>query len=48
MRGLGFQPIVGFSADDAWLYVYNERGIRKFSVADVTGVAVRSTATPAA
>jgi hypothetical protein len=37
MRGLGFQPIIGFTADDAWLYLYNERGIRRFSVAEVTG-----------
>lgn len=37
MRGLGFQPIVGFTADDAWLYIYNERGIRRFNVAEVTG-----------
>lgn len=31
-RGLGFQPILGFSADDRWIYLYNERGIRRFSV----------------
>jgi hypothetical protein len=37
MRGLGFQPIIGFTADDAWLYVYNEHGIRRFDVAEVTG-----------
>jgi hypothetical protein len=37
MRGLGFQPIIGFTADDAWLYLYNERGIRRFNVAEVTG-----------
>lgn len=37
MRGLGFQPIIGFTADDAWLYIYNERGIRRFDVAGVTG-----------
>jgi hypothetical protein len=37
MRGLGFQPIIGFTADDAWLYVYNEYGIRRFDVAEVTG-----------
>ena len=37
MRGLGFQPITGFTADDAWLYIYNERGIRRFDVAGVTG-----------
>jgi hypothetical protein len=37
MRGLGFQPIIGFTADDAWLYIYNERGIRRFDVAEVTG-----------
>lgn len=37
MRGLGFQPIIGFTADDAWLYIYNERGIRRFNVAEVTG-----------
>lgn len=37
MRGLGFQPIVGFTADDAWLYIHNERGIRRFNVAEVTG-----------
>jgi hypothetical protein len=36
MRGLGFQPIIGFTADDAWLYVYNEYGIRRFDVAEVT------------
>jgi hypothetical protein len=37
MRGLGFRPIIGFTADDAWLYIANERGIRRFNVADVTG-----------
>ncbi len=37
MRGLGFQPIVGFTADDEWLYISNERGIRRFEVAEVTG-----------
>ncbi len=38
MRGLGFRPIVGFTADDAWLYIANERGIRRFDVSEVTGV----------
>ena len=37
MRGLGFQPIIGFTADDAWLYVANERGIRRFNVPEITG-----------
>lgn len=31
-RGLGFRPILGFSADEQWIYLYNERGIRRFSV----------------
>lgn len=34
--GLGLQPVVGFTENDEWLYVYNENGIRRFSVAEVT------------
>lgn len=37
MRGLGFRPIVGFTADDAWLYIANEGGVRRFDVSEVTG-----------
>lgn len=36
-HGLGFRPIVGFTARDEWLYVANERGIHRYSVAEVTG-----------
>ncbi|HEV2129149.1 MAG TPA: hypothetical protein VGR22_11065 [Thermomicrobiales bacterium] len=32
VRGLGFRPLLGFSADDEWIYLYNENGIRRFSV----------------
>jgi hypothetical protein len=37
MRGLGFRPAIGFTLDDTWLYIQNERGIRRFEVAEVTG-----------
>ena len=36
-HGLGFQPNVGFTANDEWLYVANERGIRRYNVPEVTG-----------
>ena len=36
-RGLGFRPMLGFSADDAWIYLYNEQGIRRYSVDDAAG-----------
>lgn len=35
-RGLGFRPTIGFTADDAWLYIANEHGIRRFDVAEIT------------
>ncbi|MDQ4044302.1 MAG: hypothetical protein M3173_02485, partial [Chloroflexota bacterium] len=35
VRGLGFRPLLGFSADDEWIYLYNENGIRRFSVEEV-------------
>jgi hypothetical protein len=31
-RGLGSRPILGFSADDRSIYVYNEHGIRRFGI----------------
>lgn len=36
VRGLGFRPIVGFTADDEWVYIANERGIWRYNVRDVT------------
>lgn len=36
-HGLGFRPIIGFTARDEWLYVANERGIHRYNVAEVTG-----------
>ena len=36
MRGLGFRPTVGFSEDDRWMYIANERGVRRFDVQEIT------------
>ncbi|HYH11740.1 MAG TPA: hypothetical protein VD789_05225, partial [Thermomicrobiales bacterium] len=36
VRGLGFRPTIGFTEDDAWLYTFNEHGIRRFDVAKIT------------
>ncbi len=35
-RGLGFRPVLGFSSDDQSIYLYNEQGIRRFSVEAAT------------
>lgn len=37
VRGLGFRPTIGFTSDDAWLYIFNEHGIRRFDVREITG-----------
>lgn len=36
VRGLGFRPTVGFTANDEWMYVANEYGIRRYDVEAVT------------
>lgn len=34
--GLGIRPAVGFTEDDSWVYIANERGIWRYDVQDIT------------
>jgi hypothetical protein len=34
--GLGIRPSVGFTEDDGWVYIANERGIVRYDVGDIT------------